>query len=188
MSKRLLMGIALGLACAGAFANHAAATPDRNGDIVFQSNRAGSAPELYLMRADGTNLRRLTFNSAEDRVPAFSPDGRHVVFMSNRDGDDDLYVLDVATGATTQITNDAVRDDNPAFTADGEQIVWQRGSFLCPCSIWIANVDGSDARRVDTGAGNATQPAPAPHGNTLAFAGDADGSWSIYTVNFAGKS
>jgi len=162
------------------------AAPARKGQIVFQSQRSGT-PELYLMNADGSGLRRLTFNTAVDRVPSFSPDGSRVVFMSNRDGDDDLYVLDLATGATTQVTNDPVRDDNPVFSPDGEQILWQRGPFFCPCAVWIANADGSGARQVDTGPGNATTPAPAPHGHTIAFSRDTDGSWSIYTLNLAAR-
>ena len=46
------------------------------------------------MDADGSNLRRLTDHPASDRSPSFSPDGRHIAFESDRDGNYELYVMD----------------------------------------------------------------------------------------------
>ena len=46
------------------------------------------------MDADGTNIRRLTNDPAEDEYPAWSPDGQQIVFSSNRDGNEEIYVMD----------------------------------------------------------------------------------------------
>jgi Tol biopolymer transport system component len=157
-----------------------------SGTIVFQSDRAGGPPELYTMAEDGTNLRRLTFNSVIDRAPRFSPDGRRVVFASDRDGDFDIYVLDLATGAVTQLTNDPARDDLPVFTADGNAVVYQR-ELLCPCSLRAVNDDGSGDRALDTGPGNAAFPDMSRHGSKLAFASDRSGVWALYTMPLDGS-
>jgi hypothetical protein len=159
----------------------------RGGTIVFQSNRGGGPPELYAIAEDGTNVTRLTFNSATDRMPRFSPDGERVAFASDRDGDLDIYVLHLASGAVTQVTNDPARDDVPVFAADGQTIVYQRGPFSCPCALRAVNVDGSDDRALDTGPGNAANPDMSPHGRKLAFASDRTGIWAIYTMRLDGR-
>jgi Tol biopolymer transport system component len=158
-----------------------------SGTIVFQSNRAGGPTELYTMAEDGTNVRRLTFNGVTDRAPRFSPDGRRVVFASDRDGDFDIYVLHLATGAVTQLTNNLARDDLPVFTADGDTVVYQRGELFCPCSLRAVNADGSGDRALDTGPGNAAFPDMSRHGSKLAFASDRTGVWAIYTIRLDGR-
>jgi hypothetical protein len=60
--------------------------------IVFVSTQDGDA-EIYLMDADGANLRKLTDNSAVDASPGWSPDGRRILFVSNRNGQFELYVM-----------------------------------------------------------------------------------------------
>src|SRR5262245_12440074 len=52
--------------------------------ISFTSTRDDSTGEIYLMNSDGTNPRRLTTNTAGDAFAALSPDGKRIVFDSNR--------------------------------------------------------------------------------------------------------
>jgi dipeptidyl aminopeptidase/acylaminoacyl peptidase len=67
--------------------------------IAFASDRDGDS-DIYLMRADGTDLRKLTRNRASDSQPTWSPDGSRIVFVSDRDGDEELHVMR-PTGATS---------------------------------------------------------------------------------------
>ena len=64
--------------------------------IAFQSRRDGN-PEVYVMNPDGTNQRRLTFNSLFDGEPAFTPSGEKIAFSSYRDGNSDIYIIFDAT-------------------------------------------------------------------------------------------
>lgn len=102
--------------------------------IVFRSGRDGNH-ELYLMNADGTNLRRLTRHEATDTMPAFSPDGKQVAFTSNREGDHEIYLLDLGPegkpGELRRITHSPGFDTHPAFSPDGRWLVFssQRGGL-----------------------------------------------------------
>ncbi|MDE2905297.1 MAG: hypothetical protein OXQ28_04345, partial [Acidobacteriota bacterium] len=49
------------------------------------------ASDLYVMQADGSDVRRLTHHENWDGAPAWTPDGREVVFYSQRDGDPRIY-------------------------------------------------------------------------------------------------
>jgi WD40 repeat protein len=49
--------------------------------------------EIFIMNSDGSNQRRLTDNTAQDWGPVFSPDGRHIVFTSDRSGQNAIYVM-----------------------------------------------------------------------------------------------
>src|SRR6266540_2031171 len=79
-----------------------APSPD-GGEIAFVSTRDGNR-EIYVMRADGTQQRRLTRNAADDEWPSWSAGGR-IVFQSDRAGDFDLYVMDADGGGLRRLTN-----------------------------------------------------------------------------------
>ena len=51
--------------------------------------------ELWVVRADGSGLRRLTANSARETTPSWSPDGSSIAFVSDRDGNLEIYTLRV---------------------------------------------------------------------------------------------
>jgi TolB protein len=78
-------------------------SPDSK-QIVFNSNRDGNF-EIYLMNADGSNVRRLTNHPAWESHPAFSPDGTQIVFNSNREGDNyDVYLMNVDGSGLKKLT------------------------------------------------------------------------------------
>ena len=112
--------------------------------------------------------RVLTRGEGRDRQPIYSPDGRRVVFSSNRAGNLDLWTLDLDTGVHRQLTDDAAQDWDPGFTPDGKEIVWSsdRAGHL---EIWVANADGSNARQLTRDGLDAENPTVT-----------ADGEWIVY--------
>ena len=75
--------------------------------IAFKSTRGGGSYNLYVMDADGSNVRRLTQHAGTDHDPTWLPDGQSIVFSSDRDrgtGRLDLYRLWLADGAIERLT------------------------------------------------------------------------------------
>jgi len=70
--------------------------------IVFASDRAGESYQVYSMDAEGRNLKRLTTNHATERCPRFSPDGRRIAFISDRQGPPRICIMD-RNGRNTSI-------------------------------------------------------------------------------------
>jgi hypothetical protein len=82
--------------------------------IVFTSTRDGNR-EIYSIRADGTDLRRLTNNAASDSAPAVSADGQKIVFVSDRDGAPALYIMNMDGSDVHRLTPAPGADDMPQW-------------------------------------------------------------------------
>jgi Tol biopolymer transport system component len=141
------------------------------GDGKLLLGLAQVSQNLVLVDRPGTPQARerwLTRGAASDRQPTFSPDGRRILFSSNRSGNLDLWEVEVETGALTRITDHAAQDWDPAYTPDGNHILWssdRSGVF----EIWHAAADGSGARQISNDGVDAENP-------TMS----ADGAWILY--------
>jgi Tol biopolymer transport system component len=81
--------------------------------------------DLFLFDETGAAPRRLTQNDATDYNAVFSPDGRWIVFTSERTGNADLFALDLeGSGEPVRLTHHAAMDDAAAFSPDGAQLAF----------------------------------------------------------------
>ena len=151
--------------------------------IAFVSDRAGGFPELYVMDADGSNVRRLTANDAIDGNPSWSPDGTRLVFeRCCVNGGSDLYAIDVATRAEANLTNSSTQQEfDPTWSPDGTRIAYV--SFengVGNVDVWVMNADGSSPARLTNAAGPDLspdwQPVPTCTVNGTAQADDLTGT------------
>jgi TolB protein len=69
---------------------HGGAFPGLNGKIAFRSDRDGNL-EIYVMEGDGSAQHNISQNPATDSAPAWSADGSQIVFVSDRDGDQEIF-------------------------------------------------------------------------------------------------
>ena len=101
------------------------------------------AMEIFRGNLDGSGLTRLTNSPGYDAECAYSPDGKQLVFCSDRDGDPDLYIMDADGGNVRQLTNSPGYDGGPFFSPDGKWIVFRsdrkKQGFL---QIMAIGVDG----------------------------------------------
>jgi len=99
--------------------------------LVFRTE--GDQEDLYVSRADGSALRQLTYDSAKDRGPTWSPDGKRIAFYSDRGGKYEIWCIDPDGGGLEQLT--AITGtwmSFPVWSHDGTQMMVnnQEGSFL----------------------------------------------------------
>ena len=107
--------------------------------------------ELFIMNADGTDPQRLTHNNVIDAYPSWAPDGRSLVFTSTRSGNWEVFVIDLATHAVTQITGlkEAAGSASPDWSPDGTQIAFERfirQPGIAPKTIYVMAADGQHQR------------------------------------------
>ena len=132
--------------------------------IAFNSDRDGTPLRGYLIRPDGSDVRPIQADTWFE-YPSFSPDGTSIVFTGHAGSDYDIYVVEIATGRTTQLTDSPGADSWPVWSPDGKTIAFTSERDDCArvgptvdCwrgdepgehhDIWIMNVDGTDQRRV----------------------------------------
>ncbi len=70
-------------------------------------------------------LTNLTRHPADDRAPAWRPDGKAIAFESHRDGNWEIYVLDLEDGSLTRLTEHPDYDGAPAWSPDGTQVAFE---------------------------------------------------------------
>jgi dipeptidyl aminopeptidase/acylaminoacyl peptidase len=94
----------LTLVAAGLVALPAASRPNRDARLLAFAAGRGWNTDIYVIRADGRGLRRLTRSSRREDTPTWSPDGRRLAFRSDRDG-----------SAVTRLTRAGSEEQEPAF-------------------------------------------------------------------------
>ena len=129
---------------------------------------------------------RLTDNDAWDRYPAWSPDGTRIAFASDRDGKDEIYLMDADGGRQTRITDNDAWDQLPAWSPDGTRIAFASDrDETFNFDIYLMDPDGGNVTRLtDNSAWDAT-PAWSP-GTRIAFASLRDGNPEIYLMDADG--
>ena len=100
-----------------------------------------SHEEICTLRVDGTDFARLTNNTFWDLYPAWSPDGAQIAFLSNRDGNLDIFVMDAVGGNVRKLY------DSGGHDAD---IDWRNGriAFTRDSRIWLVDDEGTNAEQV----------------------------------------
>lgn len=102
--------------------------------------------DLYTLPISGGKATRLTSGLAYDAQPRFSPDGKRIVFLSDRSGGDNLWIISLDQKDTIQVTKG---NDNayfsPVWTPDGKYIVASKSTSLFGAAkLWMFHVDGGN--------------------------------------------
>ena len=170
--------------------------------IVFLSDRDGhgdgraSIPEIYVMDANGRNQQNLTNNPNADRSPSWSPDGKRIVFESDRERNKDkphngdIYVMDADGGNQQNLTNINPNEDRyPSWSPDGERIVFSSSreghvehNWDITYEIYVMDADGGNQQRLTNNRNNELSPVWSPDGERIAFMADRKGDWQNFEI------
>ena len=111
-------------------------------------------------------FKRVT--SVVDGYPSPSPDGKKILFESDRTGTSELYVMDLDGTNLKRLTNNAEHDNSPKWSPDGRQIVFAR-DLADNSEIFIINSDGSNEKRLTDTPGDDSHPNFSPDGKRIIF-------------------
>ena len=130
---------------------------------------------LYVAKADGSEERPLlSAAGGMDYNPAYSADGKWIVFTSERNGSADLYRVREDGKGLERLTDDPAYDDQAAFSPDGRQIVFVSSREGGHANLWILEVATHKAKRLTNGTWGDFRPAWSPDGKWIAFSSDRE--------------
>lgn len=152
-------------------------------EIAFVGSVAGN-PDIYVIRDNSTNLRRLTTSSSIESTPEWSPNGRQISFTSGRSGTPQIYTMDAEGTNVQRLSFEGEWNDDATWSPTGEEIAYTsrvNGRF----QIRIANVITKQSRII-AGEGSNEQPTWSPDGRWIAFQSNRSGRWQIYRMRTDG--
>lgn len=212
-----------------------------SGKIVFHIEPDAADSEIYIMNEDGSGRVALTNNTATDERPAWSPDGRQIAFVSDRNGtrslwimdedgsnqtllaalpapgdmaqidwspdgttiaaqvgskgpepvgsDNEIYLIDVATGGSTQITSNSIFDGQPRFSPDGSKLLIERMVDMDHFEVFVIDADGSNPVNLTQSPGSWDfSPSWSPDGKYVTFASDREGPYDLWRMDADGSN
>ncbi len=139
--------------------------------------------DIYTSATDGTGLKRLTNDPANDTYPAWSPDGLQIAFSSQRTGMYQVHLLTLATGDVTQLVQGMAYSAAPAFAGDGLHIAFEGEAVAGEgVGIYVVARDGTAPMRITDHTRKSVAPFWSPDGASVMYSSTASAVTQIYAT------
>jgi Tol biopolymer transport system component len=162
---------------------------------------AGGTPELFIAPADNLEAARQVTQLGGTKLehPTFGPSGIEIVFVSNIDGNDDLWYITEDGNNLRKLTTSEGIDKDPAWSPNGDVILYasdqanrivvtQEGNAPDPglTEIFSITPDGATIQQLTDAAGSSFAPAWSPTGERIVFVSDRNGDGDIFQMDADG--
>jgi len=154
--------------------------------IAFVRKTSGG-DELFLMDADGRNIRQLTFSKTIIMSPSWSLDGSQISFSALNATNWLLMMLNVNTGQSVDISQWPGLNTTPEWSPIEADVLAFSSSRDGNAEIYTCRTNGSDIRRLTNHRRIDSSPSWSPDGSKIAFTSDRTGNPLIYVMNSDGS-
>jgi len=162
--------------------------------LAFSSNRAALVEnldpydlEIFVIDLENYSIQQLTKAKGHSEHPSWSPDGEYITFMSDRDGDWDIYYMKSdGSGKDIKITNNTATDRYPSWSNVGNRIIYHsdRDGNL---NLYIYNMETEEEVRLTNHPSDEFTADWSPDDSWIVFGSDRDGDHEIYIMNIDTK-
>jgi Tol biopolymer transport system component len=165
--------------------------------------------DIYSAKEDGSDIRPLSVAPGYDAEGTLSPDGTHIVFTSERDGDLDIYTMKIDGSDVRRLTKTLGYDGGPFYSHDGKLIVYRAWHPQTPADqaeyrgllaqhlvkptqmeLWVMNADGSNQRQITHLGGASFAPYFHPDDRRIIFSSNyqhpTGRNFDLYLINLDG--
>ena len=155
-------------------------------EITYMSYH-GDVPRVYIYNINtGRQEAFGRFSRHDFRAARFSPDGNKVAMSMAKDGNTEIYLMDLRTRQRKRLTRHSAIDTSPHFSPDGKQIVFNsdRGGSQ---QLYAMTAEGGNVRRISYGGGRYATPVWSPRGDLIAFTKIQGGRFFIGVMGVDGR-
>ncbi|MFD2921497.1 TolB family protein [Terrimonas rubra] len=165
-----------------------------------------SSYDIFMADLNGKIVKQLTHSKGYDAEATLSPDGKKMIYTSDKDGDLELYIMDLKTGKEKRITHTLGYDGGAWFSPDGKKLIWRASrpktdaeikeykellaqGLVAPTNmeIFVANADGSGIKQVSSFGQANWAPTFMPDSKRIIFASNHEYKrgfpFNLYTIN-----
>ena len=143
-------------------------------------------PRVYLLNIETGNQEVVGDFPGMTFAPRFSPDGSKIIMSLAKDGNSDIYVMDLKSRVVTRLTTNSAIDTSPSYSPNGKKITFNsdRGGSQ---QIYVMDNDGRNQKRISNKGGNYATPVWSPRGDLIAFTKNFKGSYAIGVMRTNGE-
>ena len=176
------------LTACGSASENISASDTKSGIFLIVSDRDGDS-EIFVMNADGSKKQQLTDNDVRDLDPAWSPDGKQILFVQGNETSFRIHLMEADGSRENLISaedSQTYSDDGPAWSPDGEEIAFfsdRDGDS----EIFVVNVDGSGVRQLTDNDVADLYPTWSPDGEEIAFFGKFEEDLRMHRIDRNGS-
>jgi Tol biopolymer transport system component len=153
--------------------------------------------DIYVMAADGSHVKRLTDDGADEGGPRWSPKGDLIAYAKMDYFSDqglienpawDIFVMNVDGTQQIQLTDDPGNELEPSWSPDGEKIVFISDSNGPDFDIYVMNLDGSNVTQLTDDSANEFGPVWSPDAKQVVFSSDRNGNVQLFMISIDGSN
>jgi Tol biopolymer transport system component len=164
----------------------------KNRSIAFLTTRESALASIYKMNALGNRLEALvTDQPIMATLPMWSPDGKWIAFENESNGQSDIYLIDIQTGESKNLTDNPSTDRFSDWSPDSEKILMVSNRGDLPDTnpgLYVIDVEDSSLLQLTEPDSINVLASWSPDGENIAFTSDRDGNAEIYLMDSKGEN